>query len=187
MEGALIDGSQLDGQHGGHAIRDTVQAAISHAHVAPCAMLLQDLTLSSSPITSLGAMTQQHTLLQPLDALLQHTATDADEDAAPMMLVEESLACAADFLLLHTIKAQLGANASTTATVAASASPVAPAAATAAPVASRGPAVVLCHFKHAAAHYTQIARKWVSAASQCSALQRAVRVGVRTVQTEDAN
>jgi hypothetical protein len=115
-------------------------------------------------------MTTQHaTLLQPLDALLQHTPSDADEDAAPMMLVEESLACAADFLLLHTIKAQLGASTASTATAAA-VSPAAPAAVAPVAASSRGPAVVLCHFKHSAAHYTQIARKWVSAAS-CGTLQ----------------
>jgi len=103
-------------------------------------------------------MTHSHSqslsLLQPLDTLLQplHSA-DSSLDAAPLTLVEDSLACAADFLLLHTLRSQL--------TASSAASAPSSAAVASASAARGGPVVVLCHFKHSAAHYTHIARKWV--------------------------
>jgi hypothetical protein len=113
-----------------------------------------------------------HALLSPLDALLQPLPSVADEwtDEAPLTLVEDSLACSADFLLLHTLRAALAPIAVGNPTATVHASPLSahpdaassiilpPSSATAAH--SRGPAVVLCHFKHPAAHYVHIARKW---------------------------
>jgi hypothetical protein len=116
-----------------------------------------------------------HALLSPLDALLQPlpsvvTADEWTDEEAPLTLVEDSLACSADFLLLHALRAALAPTAvgNATAAVPASSSSVhsdaasspliPPSSATAAH--SRGPAVVLCHFKQPAAHYVHIARKW---------------------------
>jgi len=93
-------------------------------------------------------------MMQPLEAMLQPMHSDADElDEAPLTLVEDSLACPADFLLLHALRMALPsttANASSALQGRSDGTSDAP----------RGPAVVLCHFKNAASHYTHIARKW---------------------------
>jgi hypothetical protein len=132
------------------------------------------LLLRSLPPAMLSVF-PAHALLSPLDALLQPlpsvvTAAADWPDEAPLTLVEDSLACSADFLLLHALRAALAPTAvgNATAAVPASSSSVhsdaasspliPPSSATAAH--SRGPAVVLCHFKQPAAHYVHIARKW---------------------------
>lgn len=106
----------------------------------------------------------------PLDDLLplQHVTFDAPATPAPhtlaaslglspLTLVEDSLACSADFLLLHAINKRVGSHAAKPQPIAAIA------AAASVPAAGEGakPAVLLCSFKHSAEHYTHIARKWV--------------------------
>ena len=78
---------------------------------------------------------------------LQHPTTNARSasvaSTSPLTLIEDTMSCAADFLLLQAITTFLSRNKS--------AAPDSP-----------QPAVVLCTFKQSALHYTHIARKWVS-------------------------
>lgn len=103
------------------------------------------------------ADSRAHTLESILT--LAHSEPDAKHDAAstraapvcPLTLVEDTITCAADFLLLQAIATFLERNRT-----------AAPAAAPASASPALQPAVVLCTFKQSAMHYTHIARKWVS-------------------------
>lgn len=101
---------------------------------------------------------------QSLDAILplRHAATAAalaapavSATAAPITLIEDTLACSADFLLIHAISTFLRCGAQSDSSSASAAS-----AAAAGTVSDRRPAVALCTFKQSSAHYTHIARKW---------------------------
>lgn len=69
--------------------------------------------------------------------------------SCPLTLVEDTLTCAADFLLLQAVQTFLERNKTADNT-------------------QRQPAVVLCTFKQPAQHYSHIARKWVSSGRRAS-------------------
>ena len=151
----------------------------------PCFLLRSQFSCDTLTMHT-SASTASSSLLSPLSSLLQPPlcAADSSLECAPLKLIEETLSCPADFLILHTIKNKLAGAADGVTTAAAdaqthsdptavsssppSSAPLSAAAAAASLPPSapstgpppRVPGVLLWHFRHPAAHYTQIARKW---------------------------
>jgi hypothetical protein len=150
-----------DWRTGSNSLKPCLSIGESASLSMPCSAdrsLLPFVARCFPQLSALRPLAMSHSSDHTLEAIL--TLAHADEDAkkytaagrpaaaCPLTLVEETLTCAADFLLLQAISTFLERNKS--------AAPSHP-----------QPAVVLCTFKQSGLHYSHIARKWVSLSSSC--------------------